>query len=989
MLKLIAAAANGEQDVIDDCLIRFQTLPQDIFRKEHGDKHRVIGKLNDALQGAAAHRAPPASRPIDPEAVARRASSQADLRARITALQEQAALDNNIDPEERADAASELAALEAERQGKRSRELFYSGRWAKAVQSLGSNGMADTRDPVILAKVKTLFPAASPHPFPILPVDAPRHLSTAPEDVIRELQKMDATSSGGMSQLNVMHMKTLMQDPTCAKGFALMITMLKNGDISDRVAPYFRTSRLATPYKPDQLGIRPLGMTDIMMRVTGRLLSSSLPPGIEVFPNGIQLAVRTPGGSQTAAERIQSELERRQHEPDHIFVIPVDFVNAFNQRDRTKVARKYFATPAYRPAWRFFEFAYGTPSDTVTIEGVKIRVENGVIQGDPLAMDAYCLSVDNIWEQAVAAGRVADKRLSCVAIADDGAFIGTIPGLRAAIAKLRHLCDEEGINVNLPKFKLVDPHGADKPTPADALAFQVELGMLYEKGATWHLGAPIGLDNEERERLAKANIDKKAQAATAIIKSDAFPGQCVPPFAAAASTALVHIASVAPPSLTQPHLDRFALRVADAALDKWGITEADTTGRRDAVDAQLLIARKDGGFGIGAPHAPLLYYRSVARSHALLPPNASQLVYAPPSLDAIHNLPPLPAFPPPHAAPDAQQVANPQLRASFLTPTVRHALSSLINSVRQPKDPPTEAEAKLLASLPALPLQALANGRLPPLTQPTLRTATTLLRKLDTERRSAGDQRLQRRLLQMSDQTAKRFIGIIPVTGEMRLISSDKHYGDTMRFILDTPHRRIPFDYQCMCGRPPYDNDHPHRCKMCTAVSVANRHHLITRALVDIASRAGITAEPEKRADHFGASQKRGDAYLAFNNSHNGKNVLVDVAVVHVECYPNLTIDKALAQREAVKDSKYTALCVEQNREFTPLVVSSRGVLAPKALQLLKSISTRAHDFGYTTSAAHFYRNSVLSILSALHQGNLFVLNQGVSLVRRAPAAGP
>jgi hypothetical protein len=240
----------------------------------------------------------------------------------------------------------------------------------------------------------------------------------------------------------------------------------------------------------------------------------------------------------------------------------------------------------------------------------------------------------------------------------------------------------------------------------------------------------------------------------------------------------------------------------------------------------------------------------------------------------------------------------------------------------------------------------------------------------------------------MSDQTAKRFIGIIPVTGEMRSISSDKHYGDTMRFILDTPYRRIPFDYQCMCGRAPYDVDHPHRCKLCIAVSVANRHHLITRALVDIASRAGITAEPEKRADHFGASQKRGDAYLAFNNGHDGKNVLVDVAVVHGECYPQSTIDKALAQRESAKDGKYTDLCVQQNREFIPLVISSRGVLAPKAIQLLKSISTRAYDFGYTTSSALFYRNSVLTILTALHQGNLFVLNQGVSLVRRAPVAG-
>jgi hypothetical protein len=458
-------------------------------------------------------------------------------------------------------------------------------------------------------------------------------------------------------------------------------------------------------------------------------------------------------------------------------------------------------------------------------------------------------------------------------------------------------------------------------------------------------------------------------------------------FAAAASTSVVHIASVTPPPLTQPHLDCFALRVADAALDKRCITEADTGACRDAVDAQLLIARKDGGFGLGAPRASLLFYSSVARSHTLLPPNASQLVYTPPPLDAILNLPPLPAFPP-HAALDEPPLADPQIRASLLTPTVRHALHAIINAVRQPKDPTTEPEAKLLALLPALPLQALANGRLPPIALPMLRTATTLLRKLDTELRSAGNPRLQRRLLQMRDQTAKRYIGIIPVTGEMRVLVSDKSYGDTMRFFLDVPYRTVLFDQQCMCAKPPYDNDHPHRCKLCIPVSIANRHHNITRALIAIAGHAGITAEAEKRADHYGASQMRGDAHLSFNNSHQGKNVLVDVAVVHCEFYPHLTHAKALAHRESAKSSKYTTLCVEQNREFTPFVVSSRGVFAPKALQLLQSISKRAHEFGYTTSAANFYRTSILSILVALHQGNMFVLNHGVSLVRLAPAAG-
>ena len=846
------------------------------------------------------------------------------------------------------------------------REHCFLGNWAKAARAISSLGMADTKDPSVLSQLKTLFPPPSELPFPALPDDSPLHTTTSSDEVVKTLSGMDKSAAGGVSQWTTPLLLILMDNPSCAKMITSIITRLKNGNIPARAAPYFRTSRLVTPYKPKG-GIRPIGMTDILLRVTCKILTNNLPPGFKVFAEGIQFAIRIPGGSQTAAHRIQAELVRRRLGTGaaRIFMFTVDFLNAFNERDRSAMAKILFSDPVYRSIFRVFNFSYSSSSTMLTHEGVEIECANGVIQGEVLAMEVYSKSVDHVWQQSRDAGRASDPELLAAAIADDGAFVGTFEGLQLALAKLKEVCNAEGIKFTLPKFVFLDPLGDDVPTPPEVVAWVAENGMQFKKGAMMHLGAPIGLDDASRDELTRANIAAMSAKATALLESSFFPSQCVPGFAAQAARAqVVHVASVADVASTRPALQDFGVSLRESVLKKFKIEESCIADCKDDVLAQLQISKFDGGYGISSPDPALLSFRSMSRAHSVI------LRFQP----DLSLLDPLPLQPLPPPEPLSQQLPAPDDFTLRLAPNVRTALHEFRQLIRQPRDP-TENESALISQLSSLQnfMPAFSKGFLAlHLPVSTFRTLTHLLCKLDTQRLSENRDKLQRRLSDLRSDTARRFLSMLPHHGIPELRFSDSRYNDVMRALLSIRHRDIPFDRKCVCNAI-YDSDHAHRCKQNIAKSVAARHHAITHTLQRICNKAGIMTTVEPRANHFGLSQHRGDILMDLERKVGNAFVsetMVDVAFVHAECY-STSVAKSLAYREKQKTTKYQAMSVAQQRSFVPFVLSTFGTISPSSNQLLISISKRAFDFGYTTDATLFYRLSVLSVLSCLHRFNI------------------
>ena len=134
----------------------------------------------------------------------------------------------------------------------------------------------------------------------------------------------------------------LERDATCNIALRTILTDVINDKISDRSRHLFTDCVLILVQKPAG-GYRPIAITEIFLRLAGRIVTALLPPSYSLFPSNIQLGCGAPGGSQSALHIIQTALERGRS-LTHI-LLSIDFKNAFGSRDRSRIATLLFSDP--------------------------------------------------------------------------------------------------------------------------------------------------------------------------------------------------------------------------------------------------------------------------------------------------------------------------------------------------------------------------------------------------------------------------------------------------------------------------------------------------------------------------------------------------------------------------------------------------------------------------------------------------------------------
>src|ERR1700761_8149269 len=103
------------------------------------------------------------------------------------------------------------------------------------------------------------------------------------------------------------------------------------------------------------------------------------------------------GGAEVAVPAIQAAIAYLLPSDDGM-VLSTHFTNAYNTRNRRVIAEALFAASDLSPLWRFFHWAYQSPSSLHvynrdgTLRGV-IESREGVRQGDPPSSLLYDLSV--------------------------------------------------------------------------------------------------------------------------------------------------------------------------------------------------------------------------------------------------------------------------------------------------------------------------------------------------------------------------------------------------------------------------------------------------------------------------------------------------------------------------------------------------------------------------------------------------------------------
>ena len=107
--------------------------------------------------------------------------------------------------------------------------------------------------------------------------------------------------------------------------------LLLSGGLPGEVAPYFCGARLHGAQKKDG-GVRPIAVREILRRLTLKCAVAAVADKAAGLLSPLQLDVGVRNGCEALVHTVRRLLDQ---EPEDLYLLQVDFVNAFNLADRS------------------------------------------------------------------------------------------------------------------------------------------------------------------------------------------------------------------------------------------------------------------------------------------------------------------------------------------------------------------------------------------------------------------------------------------------------------------------------------------------------------------------------------------------------------------------------------------------------------------------------------------------------------------------------
>ena len=204
-----------------------------------------------------------------------------------------------------------------------------------------------------------------------------------------------------------------------AEEIAVFARRLCVEDIPHDILDMFWGCRLVPLMKEDD-GVRPVGIGETLRRIIGKCV-------IKAVGNDVQMAagaLQTCAGVQSGIEAAIHAMARTFRDEDCEAVILVDADNAFNRLNR-KVALHNIRRSC-PSLYQFLYNGYKAPAKLHLGDGTHILSEEGVTQGDNLAMAKYAIGTRNL----ISSLNEANQDVRQVWFADDSAGGGKLTSLK-------------------------------------------------------------------------------------------------------------------------------------------------------------------------------------------------------------------------------------------------------------------------------------------------------------------------------------------------------------------------------------------------------------------------------------------------------------------------------------------------------------------------------------------------------------------------------
>ena len=171
------------------------------------------------------------------------------------------------------------------------------------------------------------------------------------------------------------------------------------------------------------LGLRPIGVGEILRRITGKITVSVVKKEVISSTVSLQVCAGQEAGSEAAIHAVEKIFKEESTEA----VLLVDAANAFNSINRKVFLHNIsILCPAIST---FVTNCYTTPAQLFVIGGIEIRSNEGTTQGDPVAMAIYAIGITPLIIMMIELVTTRCDDIKMMAFADDFSAVGELVSL--------------------------------------------------------------------------------------------------------------------------------------------------------------------------------------------------------------------------------------------------------------------------------------------------------------------------------------------------------------------------------------------------------------------------------------------------------------------------------------------------------------------------------------------------------------------------------
>ena len=171
------------------------------------------------------------------------------------------------------------------------------------------------------------------------------------------------------------------------------------------------------------LGLRPIGVGEILRRITGKITVSVVKKEVISSTVSLQVCAGQEAGSEAAIHAMEKIFKEESTEA----VLLVDAANAFNSINRKVFLHNIsILCPAIST---FVPNCYTTPARLFVIGGTEIRSNEGTTQGDPVAMAIYAIGITPLIMMMIELVTTRCDDIKMIAFADDFSAVGKLVSL--------------------------------------------------------------------------------------------------------------------------------------------------------------------------------------------------------------------------------------------------------------------------------------------------------------------------------------------------------------------------------------------------------------------------------------------------------------------------------------------------------------------------------------------------------------------------------